>query len=163
MYWIIKYFFPINFLKRPLFLLLNKLNYGTDSCRLQQTTDPLKWGKHRSDSAAASCSSLQTNVRQLRDNCVTFQSLVTACIVVGGPAGELCESVCVCVCVWMGWGLRGSGMPECVYIESCVCVCVSCVTMKGIPLGPKSLHSWRTRVLRLFAVQKNSDVISHAD
>lgn len=86
----------------------------------------LIWENYTGDSNAASCSPVQTNASQLRDNCVTFQSLVTACIVGGRPAGELWLCVCVYTCVWMGWRLRGSGMSGWVGTGSCVwdCVCV---------------------------------------
>lgn len=111
------------------------------------------------DGNAASCSPGQTNASQLRDNCVTFQSLVTACIVAGGrPAGELW--LCVCACIhafeWDGdWGAQ-----ECrgEWTQDHVCETV-CETMKAIPLGSKSLHSWRTWVIWFSAVQKKLKVI----
>lgn len=115
----------------------------------------LIWENYTGDSNAASCSPVQTNASQLRDNCVTFQSLVTACIVGGRPAGELW----LCVCVYMRLngmaieGLRNVGVSG--HRIMCVRLCV-CETMKAIPLGSKSLHSWRTWVIWFSAVQKNS-------
>ena len=71
----------------------------------------------------------------------------------GQPAGELSECVCVCLYtrVWMGRGLRGSGMLGWVGIRSCVWHCV-CDTMKATTLSSKRLHSWWSSVTGFSAV-----------
>lgn len=68
--------------------------------------------------------------------------------------GAMWVYVCVYACVWMEWGLRGSGMLGWVGTESCVWDCV-CETMKAIPLSSKSLHSSWPWVIWFSAVQKS--------
>lgn len=71
---------------------------------------------------------VQTNASQLRGDCVTFQSVVTACIVAGGDQLGSSVSVSVFVCIqqfeWDGdWGAQecwGEWAYDPVY--DCVCV-----------------------------------------
>lgn len=129
-----------------MFLETKLYHYGIKLCRLQLCSEDA------ADSNAASCSPVQTNPSQLRVDCVTFQSVVTACIVVGGrPAGELCECVCIHAFQWAGdWGDQEC-WGEWAYNDVYEAVCE---TMKAIPLSSESLHSWQTSVIWFSAVKK---------
>lgn len=76
---------------------------------------PVTRRRDEADNSAASCSRAQTRPSQLRVDCVTFQSVVTACIVVGGGGVGECTSwgalrLCLCESAYMclnGTGIEG--------------------------------------------------------
>lgn len=119
-------------------------------CRLYRIL--LCW-ENISDSGAASCSRPDKCQSAERRVCHFPERSDSMHCCWGRPAGELSECVCVCLytTVWMGRGLRGSGMLGWVGIRSCVRLCV-CDTMKANTLTSKELHSWQSSVTGLSAV-----------